>query len=122
MTEKSQAQMLKEMPDSLRNALFVPREYGFQILGERNIKPLGMYPHTLSSDEESPVDYPSQRRYRDWHLFNGQIILSEMTTDSLGHPLASHSDTANIILLSPDTLVLRFKDEIRGYYNKKEEN
>jgi len=29
-----------------------------------------------------------------------------------------HSDTAQLELLTPDTLVLRFKDRLQGYYKK----
>jgi hypothetical protein len=116
----SQEKMLRKMPKEIRDSLMSPREYGFEIKGERTIRPVGMYKRNMTSDEESPVEYPRQKRYRDWHLFNGLLILSEVSTDSTGQQHIAHSDTAELVLLHPDTLVLRFKDGERGYYKKEE--
>lgn len=118
MPEQSHEQLLKQMPDSMREALMVPREYGFHIMGERNIRAIGTTFRTMSSDEESPVEYPEAKRYRDWYLYNGMLVLSETKTDSLGQQHITHSDTAQLVMLRPDTLVLRFGQEVRGYYNK----
>jgi hypothetical protein len=39
--------------------------------------------------------------------------------DSVGNILPVSSDTADLVLLRPDTLVLRFGDEVKGYYKKE---
>lgn len=118
--DKSEQQLLREMPDSVRDSLMVPHEYGFEILGERSIRALGVRYGALSSDEESLVIYPEQRRYHDWHLYNGQLVLNETATDSLGGQYVSLSDTADFVMLRPDTLVLRFNNGVRGFYRKWE--
>lgn len=120
MTEQVARQQFDELPDSLRDLLMMPREYGFHILGERNIKPVGRSIRTQTDDEESPVEYPVMKQYRDWHLYNGRLVLSETSSDSLGQQHITSNDTAKLVMLTPDTLVLRFADGTRGYYNKKE--
>lgn len=111
--------VLRALPDSLRDSLFVPREFGFQIIGERNVTPIGRYRAPLTSDEELPVEYPTPKRYRDWRLFNGRLILSETKLDSLGQQRVTHSDTAEFVMLMPDSLVLRFPDGVHSYYRKQ---
>ena len=71
----------------------------------------------------SPVEYPAIRRYKEWRLYNGRLVL---TTDSIRLPKgkkgAPETDTADIIQLRRDTLVLKFKDHEQGYYRKTENN
>ena len=117
MSEKTEEQLLQMLPDSLRELLMTPREYGFHLIGEGSIRPIGEHSRALTSDDKSFVDYPTQRRYRDWKIINGLLVFSEMGIDSLGKPQTVHCDTAQLELLTPDTLVLRFKDRLQGYYN-----
>lgn len=118
MPEKSERQLLRQMPDSVRDSLMVPREYGFKIHGGHSMSPVGMRPANERHDEEELVEYPLLRRYRDWRLFNGNLILSETAMDSLGNVSITHSDTVSFVLLDSDTLALRFKDGVQGYYKK----
>jgi hypothetical protein len=69
------------------------------------------------------VEYPKVRRYREWRLFNGRLIL---ITDSVrladGKKGLPERDTVDIIQLRRDTLVLKFSDHEQGYYRKNEDN
>ena len=118
MQEKTEEQLLQMLPDSLRELLMTPREYGFHLIGEGSIRPIGEHQRALTSDDKHFVDYPTQPRYRDWKIANGLLVFSEVGIDSLGKQQTAHSDTAQLELLTPDTLVLRFKDRLQGYYKK----
>ena len=47
-------------------------------------------------------------------------MLVEIMLDSLGNMKPINTDTAEIVLLTPDTLVLRFSEGERSYYHKTE--
>ena len=122
MPERIQKRMLQRIPDSIRETLMAPREYGFQLKRGYTAQSFGDRRQT-TTDNMSPVEYPKARRYKEWRLFNGRLIL---TTDSIrlpdgkkGHP---EQDTADIIQLRRDTLVLKFSDHEQGYYRKTENN
>lgn len=113
------AAMKKEMlADSAIQQMMQPREYGFQIKSDYTARPIGQNYRTMSSDEETPVEYPELKRYREWRIYNGRLILNETMRDSLGNQVVSSSDTADFVLMRRDTLVLRFTDGERGYYRK----
>lgn len=114
------ARMVKTIPDSLREMWFQPREYGFELLSEHQAHPIGL---RLSTDtrDNGPVEYPELKRYRQWNLYNGRILLSETKRDSLGTQHVISTDTADIALLRRDTLLLRFSDHEQGYYRKNQE-
>lgn len=119
VSEADARQLLAKMPESLKDSLLVPREYGFQLKSENKVTPVGMSYQSKTSDEETPFEYPPLKRYRQWRLKGGQLILTETMRDSVGNILPVSSDTADLVLLRPDTLVLRFGDEVKGYYKKE---
>ena len=114
------SRMMKTLPDSLREKWFQPREYGFELLSEHQAQPIGL---RLSTDtrDNGPVEYPELKRYRQWNLYNGRILLSETKRDSLGTQHVISTDTADIALLRRDTLLLRFSDHEQVYYRKNQE-
>ena len=116
MTERAQ---MEALPDSLLSELMKPVEYGFQIKSGHAMRPVGVQMHAPSTDEESPVVYPQLKRYRQWNIFNGRLVMHELALDSLGVPSITVSDTADFKLLQRDTLVLRFRSGDRGYYRKE---
>ena len=118
MPGRSEAELLRQIPDSIRDSLMTPREYGFLIRGEGSVSFVGRY--YRSDDDNSPVEFPHPKHYRQWHLYNGKLVLIETKRDSLGQEHATNSDTASFIMLTPDTLVLQFKDSRQGYYRKKD--
>ena len=103
--------------DSVLQQLLQPREYGLEIKSGYTARPIGMV-RNMTSDEESPVEYPPLKRYREWHIFNGQLILNETSRDTLGNTTVANSDTADIVMLRRDSMVLRIGEMQQGYYRK----
>ena len=94
-----------------------PREMGFEIKSEHIVRPIG-----ISRDQSATSDSTTtEKRYRDWRIMNGQLLLSETRRDSAGVVTVTHTDTTQFVLLSPDTLVLRFSDGTeQGYFRRLE--
>ena len=109
MPRRLQRRMMADMPDSIKQKFLVPKELGFELKGTNTITPIGMRMRAETTDEMSPVEYPKQKRYSEWRIYNGYLLLATKK-----HGI----DTADIVLLRPDTLVLRFKDKEQGYYRK----
>ncbi len=120
MPERIQKRMLQRIPDSVKHSMLTPREYGFQLKRGYTAQSIGSR-RQATSDNMSPVQYPQLRRYKEWRLFNGRLIL---TTDSIrlanGKKGRPEQDTADILQLRRDTLVLKFKDHEQKYYRKTE--
>jgi hypothetical protein len=116
----SQAALHQELKeDTVIQKLMEPREYGFEIKSDYVARPIGLT-RNMTSDEESPVVFPPLKRYRQWRIFNGQLILSETSRDTTGVVSVTNSDTARFVLMRRDTLVLRFADgSEQGYYRKQ---
>lgn len=108
-----------DLPDSVKALLSIEREYGFQLKNEGVAFPIGMGYRAATTDEEDVVVYPELTRYFEWHIHNGRLVLENATTDSLNQRHVNISDTADIMMLSPDTLVLRFSDHEQGYYKRQ---
>ena len=120
ISEQEVQRMLANMPAEEKEKMMTPREYGFQIKGDNEMMPVGLAYRAQTSDDESPFEYPPLKRYRQWRLNNGRLILTETQRDSLGNTHPVSSDTAELVLLAPDTLILRFADGERGYYRRTE--
>lgn len=124
MEGRTEKQMIASLPDSIQELLKVSHEYTLQMKGDHTARSYGDLQHQRSEEEASIIDYPKAKRYGQWNLFNGKLLLTEMQMDSLGirHPVST--DTAEFLLLNRDTLVLRFNDGPRSYYSRKklEEN
>lgn len=111
----------KAMRDSIIEKLMVPCEIGFALKRYYTAEPVGMTRQN-SADNMSPVIYPTPKRYNDWHIFNGRLVLTEaaMAADSAANDRqTADGDTADILLLTRDSLALRFLNgEVRGYHRK----
>lgn len=110
-------QMLLNMPDSVRRRLLKPVEFGFTLEGNHIVRSIGMIPQ--QSRDNSPVVYPKVKRYREWHIFNGRLVLSNANTDTLRRNIPTVSDTAEFVQLRRDTLVLRFTNGTQQQYYRK---
>jgi len=102
MPKKMQRRMMANMPDSMRRTLLVPREVGYDLRRNNVVRPIGMRPQQAEAD--SPVEYPKIDHYRSWRLYNGKIIFDK--------------DTANIVMMMKDSLVLDFGDHQQAFYRK----
>ena len=107
-----------ELPDTLQQQFIAEREYGFSLKADSMAMPIGM--RQAQADEDSPVEYPPLKRYRQWYIRNGRLLLVETSLDSLGNSIPVSTDTAELVELTPDTLVLRMADGLHGYYRKAE--
>ena len=118
---REQRRMMANIPDSVKETWLVPKEFGFQIRRGNTARPIGVFQRSNTTDDMSPVEYPPFKMYTEWHIFNGKLILTEehMTMPGGNKAPKSISDTADIMMLGPDTLVLKFKDETKGYYRQK---
>ena len=72
-----------------------------------------------TTDDMTPVEFPAVRRYTEWHLYNGRLILKADTisgfTKEGEQPV---TDTVSIRLLLEDSLILQFPDHEQSYYRK----
>lgn len=118
--EAMKKKLLEQMPDTILKRLLEPREFGIQLKNDSIARTIGYVYRSKTSDEESPVEFPVIKRYRKWFLSNGQLVLNEMKRDTTGNEQLVSSDTAEIITMLRDTLVLRFADGERGYYRQQE--
>jgi hypothetical protein len=66
------------------------------------------------------VEYPIAQFYNEWKIFNGRFVMLHCAADSLGEMQTLASDTADVVLLEADSLMLQFKDGVRSYYRKVE--
>lgn len=124
MPQRMQQRMMERMPDSVRRKLMVPREYGIKLKRGNQAQTIGGGRRHGMADEMSPVEYPRPKRYSEWHLYNGMLILTSGTDSIPGmqqQPSKVEHDTVEIVRLRRDTLVLRFPDHEQSFYRKVEE-
>ena len=118
ITTEMHDKFMREMPDSMRKRLLQPREYGVELKQDFVARPIGVQRQTAAS-HNSPAEYPKLKLYREWHVFNGRIVLSVAHPDSLGVQQIVDNDTAEIVRLRRDTLVLRFTNGTEQTYYRK---
>ncbi|MBR4388992.1 MAG: hypothetical protein IKT00_07425 [Prevotella sp.] len=108
--------------DSLVQTLMIPVEYGFTLKRDFTAQSVGGPPRKRALDDESPVEYPRAKRYSEWHVHNGKLIFSYRSrpkdgkNDQRARELIN--DTAELILLEADTMVIKFADRLQGYSRK----
>lgn len=113
----SAVQLPPDFPDSLRKKWFQPREYGFELRRDNTVHPIGIQ-RNEAERQPGPVEYPTLKRYRQWYVYNGHILLCEARRDTLGNQQIISTDTADIVFMRRDTLQLRFADHEQGYYRR----
>ena len=119
MPKRMQQRMLEKTPDSLRKQWFTPREYSLRLKTDQTAIAYGGMQRQTTTDDMTPVEFPAVRRYTEWHLYNGRLILKADTisgfTKEGEQPV---TDTVSIRLLFKDSLVLQFPDHEQSYYRK----
>ena len=121
MEGNTERQKIAQLPDSIKALLAIPKEYGLDIRHDNMMFVPGSFSKNVTSDEKSPVEYPIAQFYNEWKIFNGRFVMLRSEADSLGEIQTLASDTADVVLLEADSLMLRFKDGVRSYYRKVEE-
>lgn len=83
MSARALRNKMAEMPDSLRQAYLVPREYGFTLKRSSVASPVGFVMRTHSLEDDSPVEYPAVKNYTKWKCRNGKLILTSTDRSAL---------------------------------------
>ena len=110
------------VPDSILKKIMIPVEYNLKLKADNTATMRG-YMRNMGRNGSGPslAIYPEVHRYTDWYLFNGRLILHADTiagfTQEGDKPV---TDTADIVLLMRDSLILRMGDKEQSFYRKKE--
>lgn len=104
--------------DSILSSMLVEREYGFSLKRQNVAEYAGVIADEKPQTEESPVKYPEPVMYSEWRIENGKLILTSSTLADEKHPAIVKRDTASILLLMKDSLVLMINNEQKAYYRK----
>lgn len=119
MPQRMQRRMLERIPDSLRQQWLTPREYTFRLKRDHTAMLTGGMRRQTTTDDMSPVEFPAVKHYTEWRIFNGRLILKADTLAGFTQEGELPTvDTADIVTLRHDTLVLQFSDHTQGYYRK----
>lgn len=129
LTARAIRKNFDSMPDSLREAYLVPREYGFTLSRSNQASPVGMLRTRTSLEDDSPVEYPPVKHYRKWKTLNGHLILTSVDmsdTPSMTKEktinyddLPQHHDTLDFVFMTDDSLVVMTQDKQRIAFHRK---
>lgn len=124
MSKRMQRRMMENMPDSVRNTYFVPREYGFTLKRSHQAQAVGRVMRSSSLEDDSPVEYPEVKNYSQWYMYNGRLIL----VSGLRRMIATNAekdkkqkpvlDTLDFVYMDEDSLILMKKGERIGFHKK----
>ena len=106
--------------DSMLRTYMIPREYGFTLSRQNSVSMIGSRHRQGVLDIESPVEYPRPKRYSEWHIWNGKLVLTQVDVNIKNDSIVNtnkilRSDTAEVVLLWKDSLQLRFGDHLQCY-------
>ena len=120
LSKRMQRRMIERIPDSLRQLMLTPREYSLRLKRDYTVTARGGIRRRTTTDDMSPVEYPTLKRYTDWYFYNGMLILKADTISGFSQEGdVPDTDTAKICLLTPDSLILEFNDHTQEYYRKE---
>jgi hypothetical protein len=106
---------LPPLPDSIKRKLLMPLEYSIKLKADNTVTTMGYM--RKNNNRQSPAVYPDIHRYTEWRMFNGHLILHADTIAGLSkkdeEPV---TDTAEIVMLMRDSLILRIGNKVQGYY------
>lgn len=115
------------VPDSIMQLLMVPREYSYMLKRDSLMRTIGNTLQTGTSDEQSPAEYPTIKHYNKWSIYNGRLIFAfdmqnaiATENDTLQRVMSNTADTAEIVKLTPDSLVLRIQGKLRQFYKTQQ--
>lgn len=129
MSRRALRRKLNEIPDSLKEAYLVPREYGFTLKRSSVASPVGYVMQNSSLEDDSPVEYPTVKHYTGWKCRNGRLILTSSmdrmrgakVTDGEKQPQkpAEMHDTLDFVFMTNDSLVLQSSKGERIAFHRK---
>ncbi len=124
MSPRMQKRMMADMPDSIKNTFMVPREYGFTLKRAHQAQAVGYVHSTSTLQSDSPVEYPKVKRYVQWHMLNGRLILvsadRKPTKDSdIDAPVEVKMDTLDFVYMDNDSLIMMQNGERIGFHRKE---
>jgi hypothetical protein len=124
MSKRLQARIMKDMPDSIKATYMIPREYGFWLKRQWAAQSIGNIREQNSLESESPVVYPKLGFFKEWHIWNGKLIVvtgePKLGKNNTLEITNQWNDTCNIDYLGDDSLVLTDSYGSRSYYRKKD--
>ena len=124
---------LGEIPDSMKEAYLVPREYGFTLKRSSVAQPVGRVMRATSLEDDSPVEYPPVKNYTSWKCRNGHLYLTSTegttpiakTSESDGKAANAPKpketvDTLEFVMMTQDSLVLkRHNNDVISFHRKE---
>lgn len=121
MSKRMQKRMEADMPDSVKETFLIPREYGFTLKRSHQAQAVGRIMRQSSLDDDSPVQYPEVRNYREWYMLNGRLVLvSAKVPDKMesGTKLVAEADTLDFVQMDDETLTLDFHGTRYEFHRK----
>lgn len=124
MSKRMQRRMMENMPDSVKNTFFVPREYGFTLKRGHVAQAVGRVMRKTTLEDDSPVVYPEVRNYKGWYMCNGRLLLLSgqhiipgMSNNTPKKP--DEIDTLDFISMDEDSLILMHHNIRYGFHRKE---
>lgn len=109
---------LPPIPDSIKKKILVPVEYCLRLKADNTATMTGNM--RRSGNTQSPAIYPEIHRYTEWFPYNGRLILHADTIAGFSKEDEKPvTDTAEIVLLMRDSLILRIDGKEQSYYRSK---
>ena len=124
MSPRMQKRMMANMPDSIKNTFMIPREYGFTLKRAHQAQAVGYVRSASTLQSDSPVEYPKVKRYVQWHMLNGRLILvsadRKPTKDSdIDAPVEVKMDTLDFVYMDNDSLIMTQNGVRYGFHRKE---
>lgn len=123
MQKKMENKVLADIPDSVKALYFIPREYGFSLKRGHKAQSVGHVSGGTTVGDDSPVEYPAVKNYREWHMWNGRLILISQEgmalSGSKGKAPKEVLDTLDFVSLDEDSLVMTLHGVRYGFHRKE---
>lgn len=121
MSKRMQRRMMANMPDSVKATYLVPREYGFTLKRHNKAQPVGWIMRSNSLEDDSPVQYPEVKNYKQWYMSNGRLLLISSERPKPGEETKKPNvvDTLDLVFMDTDSLVL-MQTGIRYSFHRKQ--
>jgi len=124
MSKRMQKRMMANMPDSVKETFFVPREYGFTLKRGHAAQPVGYVMRNNTLQDDSPVQYPEVKNYKQWYMCNGKLLLISGQRPMKGMDKKKIKpdvvDTLEFVFMDNDSLVLHQNGV--GYHFHRKQN